>query len=128
MLAPSKATPRGLVPTVKVPRSVPSLARNLVTLLTALICHPDVGPVKGHACGVGSHSKGADERAIARGQFGHVVAGNICHPDVGAVKGDGDRVSSHGKWCRGAPHRLPGACSFTSSPEMRDCLTTMAAS
>src|SRR5258707_620179 len=33
ILAPSKTTPNGLAPTLKVPRLAPSLARNLVTLL-----------------------------------------------------------------------------------------------
>src|SRR6202030_1089885 len=46
MFAPSKATPRGLVPTLKVPRSVPSLARSLSTVLSALFTTQMLAPSK----------------------------------------------------------------------------------
>jgi hypothetical protein len=37
MLAPSKATPRGFVPALNVPKLAPSPARSLVTLLLPLL-------------------------------------------------------------------------------------------
>jgi hypothetical protein len=46
-LFPSKAIPVGNVPTLNVPRLLPSLARTLVTVLPNLIRYPDVGSVKG---------------------------------------------------------------------------------
>src|SRR5580704_5647321 len=46
MLAPSKATPVGLVPTVKVPTSEPSLACSLVTLLLAIFATQMLAPSK----------------------------------------------------------------------------------
>src|ERR1700730_4595354 len=52
MFAPSKATPRGLVPTLKVPRSVPSLARSLSTVLSALFTTQMLAPSKATPTGV----------------------------------------------------------------------------
>src|SRR6202795_3564026 len=52
MLAPSKATPRGLPPTVKVPRSAPSLARSLSTVLSALFTTQILAPSRATPTGV----------------------------------------------------------------------------
>src|SRR6202049_2250832 len=51
MLAPSKATPVG-VPTVKVPRIEPSLARSLVTLLPPKFDTQMLAPSKAMNCGL----------------------------------------------------------------------------
>jgi hypothetical protein len=54
MLAPSKAIPMGPLPTAKVPRVVPSLARSLVTFplkeafATQMLVPSNVGSIKGH--------------------------------------------------------------------------------
>src|SRR5260370_1456339 len=51
MLVPSNAMPVGLVPTAKVPRTAPSLARNLVTLLLPLLATQMLEPSKATAYG-----------------------------------------------------------------------------
>src|SRR6266550_2574649 len=60
MLAPSKAMPRGKVPTAKVPRFAPSLARSLVTLALWLFVTQMLGPVKGNACSITAYFKAAE--------------------------------------------------------------------
>src|SRR6202790_139099 len=52
MFAPSKATPRGLVHTLKVPRSAPSLARSLSTVLSALFTTQILAPSRATPTGV----------------------------------------------------------------------------
>src|SRR5258705_190387 len=51
MLIPSKATPTGWIPTVKVPRRAPSLARSLVTLLLCVFATQMLAPSKATAVG-----------------------------------------------------------------------------
>src|SRR5260370_1372793 len=52
MLAPSKATLRGVVPTTKVPSTAPSLARSLVTLLPLTFVTQMLAPSKASAKGL----------------------------------------------------------------------------
>ena len=87
MLAPSKATPRGSVPTAKVPSTAPSLARSLVTVLLLSFVTQMLAPSKATPSGVRSHRKSPKHRAVAGPQLGHVVAAVVRHPDVGPVKG-----------------------------------------
>src|SRR3989442_14935147 len=51
MLAPSKATPRGPRPTLKVPSTAPSVARSLVTLLLPLFTTQMLAPSKANSKG-----------------------------------------------------------------------------
>src|SRR6266581_3455591 len=55
MMAPSKAKPSGEIPTVNVPRFLPSLARSLLTLLLLIFATQMLAPSKatltGEACG-----------------------------------------------------------------------------
>src|SRR5450432_2464109 len=53
-----------------------------------MICHPDVGSVKGDAVWLVSYGESALQGAIAGSQLDHVVTLNVCHPDIRSVKGD----------------------------------------
>src|SRR5262245_38489812 len=64
-----------------------------------MVCHPDVGSVKGNAVGLVSHGKSALQSAIAGPQLGQVVAANVCHPDVSSIKGDAFGDASNAECC-----------------------------
>ena len=64
-LTPSKMTPKGRWPTGKVPTTLPSLARNLVTLAPLPVGYPKVNPVEGQADGPASDLEGAQTDPIA---------------------------------------------------------------
>src|SRR5437870_4039141 len=109
MLAPSKATPLGALPTAKVPSVDPLLAFSLVTLLLPKFATQMLAPSKAKPMGPlptakvpsvaprASHGKGAAVRSLARLQLSHVVAAEIRHPDVGSIKGHANGEAPHGK-------------------------------
>ena len=51
------------------------------------VCHPDAGPVEGHADRIGADVEGALPVAVAGPQFGYRVIVTVRHPDVGSVEG-----------------------------------------
>ena len=62
--------------------------------VAALICHPDVGSVKGHAKRGVPHAEVAEVSTVAGPQLGHGVAALIRYPDIDSVKGDAERAAS----------------------------------
>ena len=56
--------------------------------VAAIVRHPDVRAVKGHAGGIGADGDGAQHRPRTGQQPGHVVATLVHHPDVRPVVGD----------------------------------------
>src|ERR1700680_1286045 len=107
MLAPSKATPTGFFPTVKVPikgqpeGALPHRANKrcdgglipgspTVHVVVAVIRYPDIGPVKDDAIRAIPRSERRELLAIVRPHLGHDVAVVIRHPDIGPVKGYAD--------------------------------------
>src|SRR5947209_7386985 len=97
MLLPSKATPKGMLPTAKVPRVAPSLARSSVTLLLPAFATQMLLPSNATPEGEYADSEGPEVRSVARAELGDAGAAGVRDPDAAPVKRDSDWLMSDGE-------------------------------
>ena len=99
-----------------VPRFSPVAGTQLGYGVAALICHPDIGPVKGHAKRGAAHAEVAEVSSVA-GTLGYEVGPCICYPDIGSIKSDAKRLASHAEVAEVQLRRWPAAWSRCCCPD-----------
>src|SRR5450755_1364395 len=95
MFAPSKTAPVGPVPTLNVPSTLPSLARNFVTSLLSRVRHPDTAAVKRQSVGFFADGKRPQLFAVFGSQFRYRITAVVRIPDISSIKGHIIGVQPH---------------------------------